>query len=301
MRLSPSDLKSLAVFRSVVIHEGFVGAQIALGMSQSAVSQHIKSLEDRLGFRLCSRGRGGFRLTHRGELVFEHSQSLFQSVNQFEGDVAKLKNRIAGTLRLGLVDNILTDMNLCMPKIIRRFGLAAPEATLDIHISSPKDLLKGILQGMLDVCIMPQIQTTDPVNTSLIYHETHQLYCGTEHELFRIPEAELNLDKLAGYPFVVRPYANLVELMHIPKAKATATASNIEAQAMFILSGNYIGYLPDHFALQLVHEGRLKPLLSEQTAIQSPFTLMTHVDRKASAVIDVFVRELVYSLSQTRC
>ena len=73
MQVSNSDLTSLAVFRSVVEHRGFLGAQVALGLSQSAVSFHIKGLEQRLGFRLCRRGRSGFELTDRGAIVYDQS------------------------------------------------------------------------------------------------------------------------------------------------------------------------------------------------------------------------------------
>jgi DNA-binding transcriptional LysR family regulator len=74
MQISNPDLTSLAVFRSVVEHRSFLGAQVALGLSQSAVSFHIKGLEQRLGFRLCRRGRSGFELTDRGAIVYEQSK-----------------------------------------------------------------------------------------------------------------------------------------------------------------------------------------------------------------------------------
>lgn len=66
MHVAQSDLRSLAVFRAVVEHGSFLGAQVALGLSQSSVSFHMKALEERLGFRLCRRGRAGFELTDRG-------------------------------------------------------------------------------------------------------------------------------------------------------------------------------------------------------------------------------------------
>lgn len=47
---------------SVVKCGGFSAAQAELNMSQSHISMHIGSLEKRLGYRLCERGKGGFRL-----------------------------------------------------------------------------------------------------------------------------------------------------------------------------------------------------------------------------------------------
>ena len=66
MRLSPSDLRALTVFRALGEGQGFLGAQITLGMSQSTISFHLKALEERVGFQLCHRGRRGFQLTERG-------------------------------------------------------------------------------------------------------------------------------------------------------------------------------------------------------------------------------------------
>ena len=73
MQTSNPDLTSLTVFRAVVEHRGFLGAQVALGLSQSAVSFHLNALEQRIGFRLCQRGRSGFQLTDRGSFVYEDS------------------------------------------------------------------------------------------------------------------------------------------------------------------------------------------------------------------------------------
>src|ERR1700684_4679528 len=101
MQVSNSDLTSLAVFRSVVEHRSFLGAQVALGLSQSAVSFHMKALEQRIGFRLCRRGRSGFELTDRGAIVYEQSKVLFLGLGSFENNVAGLKEKVAGNSPLG--------------------------------------------------------------------------------------------------------------------------------------------------------------------------------------------------------
>ena len=51
------DLKLLRIFQMVVRHNGFSAAQDTLGMTQATISSHMKLLEERLGVRLCARGR----------------------------------------------------------------------------------------------------------------------------------------------------------------------------------------------------------------------------------------------------
>lgn len=77
---------------------GFVGAQAELGMSHATVSFHMKALETRLGFTLCERGK----------LVHQKSTELFLALNDFEGEIGSLRDRVVGTLWLGIIDNTLS-------------------------------------------------------------------------------------------------------------------------------------------------------------------------------------------------
>ncbi|QND23408.1 LysR family transcriptional regulator (plasmid) [Rhizobium leguminosarum bv. viciae] len=292
MLLAQSDLRSLTVFRAVVDHKSFLGAQIALGLSQSAVSFHIKALEDRLGFKLCQRGRSGFELTDRGAIVHERSKGLFLALNAFESDIGALKNRITGTLRLGLVDNTITDSDLPIHRVIARISERAPEARVELAIDTPDALLSEIANGGLDIALLPETQPYQGLKLSRFREEFHSLYCAQGHPLFRQAEAELTIEHVETFDFVVRPYANMRELQFFPKARARAIASNMEAQAMFVMSGHYLGYLPDHYARGWVQKGRFRQLMPEETRIHSTFVIATRSTEKPSTILDFFIREL---------
>ena len=292
MQLGQSDLRSLIVFRGVVEHKSFLGAQIALGLSQSAVSFHIKSLEDRLGFKLCRRGRSGFELTDRGAIVYERSKTLFLALNAFNSDVGILKNRITGTLKLGLVDNTITDSNLPIHRVIARIAEKAPEARVELAIDAPEDLLAEIVNGGLDIAILPETRKYPGLKLSRFHEEMHSLYCAGGHPLFNVADSELTPKRIETHDFVVRRYANRQELQFFPQAQANAIASNMEAQAIFILSGHYIGYLPDHYARDWVEKGTFRPLLARETRISSRFVIATRSGEKPSTVLDFFIREL---------
>jgi DNA-binding transcriptional LysR family regulator len=60
------NLAQIRAFHAVAMHNGFSAAAQALGVSQPAVTQHIKALEDSFGTRLFSRGGGGVELTGEG-------------------------------------------------------------------------------------------------------------------------------------------------------------------------------------------------------------------------------------------
>lgn len=292
MHLGQSDLRSLSVFRAVVEHKGFVGAQISLGLSQSAVSFHIKALEDRFGFKLCRRGRGGFDVTDRGALVYERSKLLYIALNSFESDIGKLKNRITGTLRLGVIDNTITDGDLPLPKVIARLNVKAPEARIELVIDAPDALLTEISNGGLDIAILPATQSFRGLKITPFKEEYHSLYCAKGHPLFMTKEEDITKDIVEMCDFVVRPYANKRELDFFPNAKAKAFASNMEAPAMFIMSGAFVGYLPEHYARNWVEQDIFRPLLVPATRIRSSFVIATRPEEKPSNILDLFMQEL---------
>ena len=293
MHLSNSDLTSLAVFRSVVEHRGFLGAQVALGLSQSAVSFHIKGLEQRLGFQLCRRGRSGFGVTDRGAIVYDQSKLLFLGLGTFEDAVGGLRNRLVGTLRLGLVDNTVTDPDMPIHRVIAAVSRKAPDVTINIEIKPPELLISELGNGGIDVAIVPETQTYRGLRFSPLREEPQSLYCGSSHPLFRASPARIDSKSVAQYPFAIRPYAKGLELQHVPGAMAKAAVSSMEAQAMLVLSGLYLSYLPEHYAEAWVKKGKMRSLSPKIPRIFSKFFLATRAEKRASSILDLFVQELI--------
>lgn len=112
-----------------------------------------------------------------------------------------------------------------------------------------------------------------------------------------MPEQELTVELIRTHRFVVRPYAQLRELQHFEGAPIGARASNMEAQAMFILSSHFLGYLPDHYAAKWVCSGDLKPLLPTSTQIRSHVFVVTSVMSYRPALMRAFLSDLVLQSS----
>jgi DNA-binding transcriptional LysR family regulator len=293
MQVSNSDLTSLTVFRSVVEHRGFLGAQVALGLSQSAVSFHIKGLEQRLGFRLCRRGRSGFELTDRGAIVYDRSKLLFLGLGAFEDAVGGLRDRLVGTLRLGLVDNTVTDPDMPIYRVIAAVNRKAPEVIVKIEIKPPELLISELGNGGIDVAIVPETQTYPGLRFSPLREEPQSLYCGASHPLFRASPLKIDAKTVAQYPFAVRPYAKGFELQHVPGATAKTAVSSMEAQAMLVLSGLYLSYLPEHYAKAWTRTREMRSLSPKIPRIFSKFFLATRAEKRSSSILDVFIQELI--------
>ncbi len=290
MRFSPSDLRSLTVFRALVEHGGFLGTQLALGMSQSTVSFHLRALEERLGFELCRRGRKGFVLTERGQAVYDGSRGLVASISAFEGALGELHHRIVGTLRVGLADNTITDPRFDFPGVIRHCVRSSPDVEIKLTVTAPDVLMTQVATGGLDLAVIPRLDIPEGFDQVVFHEELNSLYCGGLHRLFAARPTRAEIEHCQ---FVVRPYANNRELQHFRKARVRAQATTMEAQAAYILSGEFIGYLPEHYARHWVERRAMRALMSPETRIVRPFVITTKSDMPGSPLQRLFTRELV--------
>lgn len=116
-------------------------------------------------------------------------------------------------------------------------------------MKTAEDLITELSNANLDIAIMPTFMDNDSIVFIPMIMEYHALFCGKNHPLYhRADDPRLTRDDVVAHPFVVRRYASSQDLSEFPSAKATAAASNMEAQAILILSGRYVGFLPEHYA-----------------------------------------------------
>ncbi|MBB6262222.1 DNA-binding transcriptional LysR family regulator [Paenochrobactrum gallinarii] len=299
MRFSDADLKSCRIFRAVVENSGFTGAQIALNISQPSVSAHIKALEQRLGFDLCKRGKSGFQLTEKGERVYEELKRLLHSVEHFEIAMGELRHRLTGALRLGLASNMVTDEQFSIRNAMERFNQRVHDVSPNIHIGTPDMLEKELLNGSIHLAIG---NFTSNFNTLLyrkLYDEKNTLYCSAHSPLFNVPPEDITPTIIKDANLVTRAYLNQMELSHLRDIHPRAVVSNMEAQAILILSGNYIGYLADHYAERWVERGELRSLAHPDLDKLIPFQVVTRSEMSTSQVVATFIDDIFNSFTQT--
>lgn len=284
------NLKLLTIFVTVARCQGYSRAQQALNMTLPAISGYMSELEQRLGFVLCQRGRGGFALTPRGEQFLQYSLQLLDTLSDFEHQVEELKTEQGGVFSLGVVDSVSTDERLGLAQSIHQFSERYPAVYLNLSIQDPNALQQKVLDNRLDLAIGHFPVNVNNLVSVPLHHEQHWLYCSDSHPLFGLSVHEAG--ELHHYNFVTRSYWNQAELTRRGFKASAASVETIEAQLILILSGRYIGYLPEHCALSWVKQGRLKALSPQQFSYQAPFSLIFRRGRSREALIRAF-RDLV--------
>lgn len=276
MNLSRSDLTGLRVFEAVARNRGFAAAQVELGLSQPAISNHISALETRLGVRLCERGRSGFAVTEKGQFVLESARRLFSAFDEFSGGMDDLRDRIVGQLRLGIVDALSTDPTMRLPQAIARFKAVAPDVMIEVYEDTPHVLQERVRSGDLHFGMGSFTVKTNQLDYTPLYSETHGVFCSDLHPLFdRAEDAGLTPEDIRDEAIVSRGYWRDEMLRETGFANVAAMSFQIEPQLLLILSGQYIGFLPEHFAHDWVARGRMRQLCQGELTYTCGFDLIS--------------------------
>lgn len=254
------DVKRLKLFKQVAECGGLSAAEKALNINLPTISAHLASLEEFIGFKLCDRGRKGFRLTKEGQSVLDSCNKLFESLEQFQSEISDVTHVISGNLKIGIVDNIITDTNCLLVPVIHALKSQSKNLEINLEIRNPSELERLLLEERIDIAIGPFHNTNPSIDQLPLYKEQVSLFIGEKHPLFS--KKNLQLDDLAAAEYVTRGYLreSQVTQQHV-SFNFAATAQNIEGIALLILSGKYIGYLPDHYANEWVKKRQMRNVL----------------------------------------
>ena len=290
--LSGADLRALHVFVTVAECGGFSPAQAVLNVSQPTISVQITNLERRLGFRLCERGRTGFRLTQRGGAVLNQAKTLFGSVTEFRAEVNSLSGRLMGELHLGVLDTTISNGRARVPRAIAAFRARNQQVALSLTVGSPIELERAVIDDRMHLAIGYFGRRLELLTYETLFRETQQVYCARDHVLFdRCPDKVSQAD-LERADWVARGYPLGEDVRSYAPPNSSATASHMEAIATLILSGHHIGYLPDHYARPWVAAKELRPVLPGKLAYDVTFDLVTRKGRRRSDVLKAFLKDL---------
>ncbi|MFT6916895.1 MAG: DNA-binding transcriptional LysR family regulator [Motiliproteus sp.] len=292
-QVSDIDIRLLRIFRSVVESGGFSPAEVELNISVSAISIAISDLEKRLGMKLCQRGRAGFSLTDEGAEVYQAILQLLASLENFKTQVNSISDQLKGELNIGLTDNLVTLHNHM--RVTNSLAALKQRGIVQINIRMmpPGDIEKSVLDGRVHIGVIPAVRYLAGLTYVDLYDEESLLYCGNKHALFERQDAEVGEADIHRLDAVIPAAAAPLEhKLQLQKMNPAATATDREGAAFLILSGQYVAFLPTHYAERWVDEGRVRALMPEQFHFKTRYAAITRKGARPNLVLQTFLDEL---------
>jgi len=292
-RIGDPHIRLLRIYKAVVESGGYAAAEVELNISRPAISLAMTELESLLNMRLCHRGRGGFSLTEQGEAVYQAGLNLLTSLENFRGQINAINTDLVGNLNIGITDNMVSNPQMRITRAIASLKQKAPEVILNITMSPPNEIEKAVLDGHLHIGVVPELRPITGLSYDPLYQEKSLLYCSNQHPLFHCAEQPISTGDLQNYDAVIPSYPQLSEIKRQQKQlKDTATSTDREGIAFLVLTGQYVGFLPTHFAERWVNDGRMRAIDPKQYHFYTHFSVITRKGARENLILKAFLKEL---------
>lgn len=158
----PLDTVLLRTFLEIVDSGSFAAAAERLALTPSAVSGHIRRLEQIAGASLLTRTTRRLDLTQAGDTLYAYSRNILDLEREAR---AKLRGApLRGRLRIGASEDFA---GAWLPQVLQRFRQWHPEATIELKVGITADLLRQQERGRLDIVLGKQCSRVEGDGTLL--------------------------------------------------------------------------------------------------------------------------------------
>jgi len=263
-QISDYEIKHLRVFKAVVDSGGFSAAETTLNISRPTISIYMANLEDRLNLRLCKRGRAGFALTEEGAVVYEQACLLIESLEGFRNNINNINCRPTGSLRVAISDTLSLDARCRFPRIIKQFCEVAPDVEIVTDVEGMSNIERKVLNDEMDIGFIPYHRELEGLVYTHLFTDTHYLYCGVESPLYGMPEDAITEELICQSRLVhagLKPHEGAYQ--NLSNMNLAGVAYYYEVRIAMLLSGQYIGFLPEAVAQPFVASGELKAIATK--------------------------------------
>lgn len=190
-------LTQLEIFSRVAELAGFTSAATRLGISQSAVSHAIKSLEQELGLELFRRHQTQVELTDIGRQLLLRARAMLGLAATLEQEAADARGMKRGTLRIGSFGP--TSSTRLLPQILGEYRKAYPGIEVHIDEGPDRQVLQWLEERRIDLgfVVLPE----ERFDTFPLLEDQLVALIPAAHALAR--ERQVRLDQLCHDPFVL--------------------------------------------------------------------------------------------------
>lgn len=291
------NLYQLTTFVTVVSEGSMTAAADKLYLTQPAVSQQIRNLEEDLGVELLVRGVRQIKATPQGEVLYEYAKKIINLTQLAEIAIKSIGAEMKGQLRVGTLNSI--GIHLMSP-IVGRLMRHNPELMLKIEYAKGEDLIKAYKKGLYDVIIVPNTQTEFGVDLEsseqkFLFKEEMWLVGSGKDE--KMPQ-QINANELGQFPLVnfIEEFpafnALLEQKTQGAKVHPIFESANVGTLKRVIEAGLGWGFLPAHSIKKQVRGGRLNRVYLKDLSYEMDLMFYYKKNVENKALVEVFYQTL---------
>lgn len=294
------NLYQLTTFVTVISEGSMTAAADKLFLTQPAVSQQIRNLEEELGVELLVRGVRQIKATPQGEILYEHSRKILHHVQQAEIAIKSMGAELKGDVFMGTLNSL--GLHLMSP-IISRLLRHNPDLMVKVDYQKGEELIQNFKAGKVDVLILPEtnkefhFEMDDNVESKFLNKEEMWLVGSGKDS--NVPQ-QLSIAELSEH-LIVKFSGEYPEFDKKVNEKMKATgkkynvifeSSNVGTLKRVIETGIGLGFLPAHAVKKQVRSGRMNRIHVKDLSYEMDLVYYYKKNSEKKVLIETFYQAL---------
>ncbi len=282
----------LRAFHNVAIHGGFSRAADALSLTQPAVSDQVRKLEETYDVVLFNRQKKQVTLTQAGRQLLELTRRMFDNEQQVLELLEESRAVQSGTLR------IIVDAAYHLLPILSRFRERFPDVRISVRTGNTETVIASLYSYQVDLGILGEIPKRQDFDVVTLSSSPIIAFAAAHHPLAK--QGKVSLRKLAAYPLVVRERGSKTrqKLEETALAAGVTLYPTIEAEGResvheIVAAGGCIGFVS---SAEFSHDPRVVPIRIEGPDMIMDEALICLRERSGGKLVRTFL-EIASSLS----
>src|SRR5262245_12791311 len=287
-RIGAADLST---FLAIANHRSFRKAAVELGVTASALSHALRSLEERLGLRLVNRTTRSVGLTEAGERLYARIKPAFRDIGDAIEDLNAFRGAPMGTLRINASQQ---SARLVLLPVVTRFIAANPDVRVDVVSDNALvDVVAdgfdaGVRFGETIAADMIAVPLGGPQRTAIVaspgYFARHPKPA-TPHDLTGLPCVRYRFLSGAFYRWEFERDGKEIEI----EVDGPLALTEQELMVDAALAGAGIAYVFESTVMDHIAAGRLVRVLEDWCPFYAGFFLYYPSRRQLPAVLRAFI------------
>lgn len=295
-------IETLKVFCDVVETGSFSVAASQNFITQSAVSQQLRTLESKYRCKLLERGRSGAKPTPAGEILYHASREILDRYREIEARLQETGDTICGSLRVAIVYSVgLHELPPYLKEYLRNF----PQVNVHVEYARPNKIYDDTIAGRIDLGIVAYPAKHPQVTVVPFREDRLVVVCPPSHAL--AAARKVSLARLDGEAFVAYE-------RDIPTRKATdqlfkdrgitvrfsGEYDNIETIKRAVEIGQGVSIVPQAAVQHELEHGTLRVVHLSDETLMRPLGIIykrgRHLSPAAVKFIEILQREDLLAL-----
>lgn len=238
------------IFYEVVINGSISKAASSMYISQPAVTQSIKNLEEKLGGKLLIRTKKGIVLTEEGKVLFDYIKKGVENFQNGANAFLNYLNLDSGSIRIGASTTITR--NIVMP-YLEKFHKKYPKVDIKITNDLTSNLVTALRNGNLDLLFV-NLPMEDNKDLKVIpICEVQDIFVGNL-DYYNKTKGHLKIEELFNYPLITQKEPSNTRRFLNKYLKSNNISTNIPNEIVsyslimdFVKAGFGIGYATKEF------------------------------------------------------